>query len=296
MATLGTISISIVIPVHNEERRIAACLEKILAYCETNNWDFEIIVVEDGSNDNTVKVVNTFCAHDGRVRLLSLPCRIGKGGSIVVAGLSAVSKNLIAYMDVDLAAGPSELQRLIENVDNYDIAIGSRILRGDLPPVRRPFYRTIFSYLYSKAFRVLFRTPIYDPQCGIKLFRSEVIPKLFSQIDISGFAFDSDVIVKASSLGLKIKEVPVNWTHGESSTLSVLTEIKSMGLDLLSIWYRCHLLWQQGGLTYPQKKGTMVGKGLFVALSLSGQIKRRHLIYSDYKSLISNIPLIKGSL
>jgi glycosyltransferase involved in cell wall biosynthesis len=225
-----------------------------------------------------------------------LPCRVGKGGSVVAAGLSAISKNLMAYIDVDLAAGPPELQRLIENIHNYDIVIGSRILRGDLAPIRRPVYRTVFSHLYSKAFRVLFRIPIFDPQCGVKLFRSEVIPKLFSEIDIGGFAFDSEIIVKASTLGLTIKEIPINWNHGKSSTLSVLTEIKSMGLDLLSLWYKSHLLWQQGKLTYPQKKGTLLGKGLFMALSLSGQVKRRHLIYSGYKSLVSNIPIIKGSI
>ena len=99
-----------------------------------------------------------------------------------------------------------------------------------MAPVRRPIYRTLLSYLYSKAFRVLFRMSVYDPQCGIKLFRSEVIPKLFGEIDISGFAFDSELIVKAYSLGLRVREVPIIWIHGAESTLSVLTEIRSMGL------------------------------------------------------------------
>lgn len=288
-ADSGGLSISIILPAYNEENRIARCLEKVIACCRINNWDYEIIVVEDGSNDHTAKIVNEFCAQNNRIRLLSLPCRTGKGGSIVIAGLSAVSKNLMAYLDVDLAAEPSELQRLAENM-HCDIIIGSRILRGDLQPIRRPLYRGILSCLYSKLFRVLFRIPIYDPQCGLKLFRSEIIPKLFNGIDISGFAFDSEVIVKASSLGLKLEEIPINWSHGGSSKLSILTEIVSMGLDLLSIWYKYHLLWKRNGATYTQKRGTIYGRCLFQLLSLSENIKTRHLRYSGYMNLISKVP------
>jgi glycosyltransferase involved in cell wall biosynthesis len=123
-------------------------------------WDYEIIVVEDASNDDTVKIVNNVCVQDNRIKLLSLPYRLGKGGSIVVAGLSAISKNLKSYMDVDLAVEPLELQRLIENIHDSDIVVGSRILRADLSPVRRPFHREILSWIYSKTFRVLFRMPI----------------------------------------------------------------------------------------------------------------------------------------
>lgn len=286
---LSSTSISIILPAHNEERRITAGLEKILQFCQTKDWDFEIIVVEDGSTDHTIRIVNKFRTQDNRIRLLSLPCRLGKGGSIVVAGLSAISKNLVSYMDVD--SEPSELEKLIEHIGGSDVVLGSRILRGELTRVKRPFHRAIFSFLYSKAFRVLFRIPVYDPQCGLKLFRSELVPKLFGEIDTIGFAFDSEVIVRASSLGLKLKEVPINWSHVGSSTLSVLTEIRSMGLDLLAIWYKYHCLWQEGKATYVQKKGTVYGRCLFKLLSVSELIKSRHLRNPDYKDFVSN-PLV----
>jgi glycosyltransferase involved in cell wall biosynthesis len=216
---------------------------------------------------------------DSCVKLLSIVNHLGKGGSIVAAALhlaSSANKEYVAYMDVDLAADPSELAKLLENIKDYDIAIGSRILRGDLPPIKRPIHRSILSRCYSKLFRTLFRMSIYDPQCGFKLFRLDIVPSLFKEVVVNGFAFDSDLVVNAYSQGLRIKEIPINWTHGKSSTVNVLHEIHSMGLDLLSIWYAFHLLWLQNKPCYPQKKGTGYGKLLFALLSLKhGLITRR---------------------
>jgi glycosyltransferase involved in cell wall biosynthesis len=230
------------------------------------------VVVEDGSSDRTCSIVNSFCFSDSRVRLLSLMNRLGKGGSIVAAALHfalSAKKEYVAYMDVDLAADPSELIRLLENIKDHDIAVGSRILRGDLSPVKRPLHRSVLSRCYSKLFRTLFRMPICDPQCGFKLFRFDIVPSLFKEVIVNGFAFDSGLVVNAYSQGLRIKEVPINWTHGKSSTVGILHEIQSMGLDLLSIWYTFHLLWLQTKRCYPQKKGSVYGKLLFAILSLN---------------------------
>ena len=111
-------------------------------------------------------------------------------------------------MDADLATDPSEFEKLIDEIVNNDIVIGSRIIRGTLPPIKRPFYRTIFSHSYSKFFRMLFRIQIYDPQCGFKLFRKEVIPKLFSKFSRATNANKTNI--RGTGLGLFIaKEVVV---------------------------------------------------------------------------------------
>ena len=94
-------------------------------------------------------------------------------------------------MDADLSADPSELKILLVHIDNYDIVIGSRILRGSLPPIKRPFIRTFLSCAYAKAFRLIFGLQIYDPQCGLKVFKRNEISKVLPEIKISGFAFDS---------------------------------------------------------------------------------------------------------
>jgi dolichyl-phosphate beta-glucosyltransferase len=290
----STLDLSIIIPAFNEERRIGRCLEYLLTYISRKGWDYELIVVEDGSSDNTRGIVNDFRMHDQRVKLLSLPTHLGKGGSIASAALFAATKEYVAYMDVDLAAEPPELERLLENIHDHDIVIGSRILRIDLPPVKRPIHRALFSHLYSKLFRILFRIPIYDPQCGLKLFRAEIIEKLLNEVNIAGFAFDTDIIVKACYLGLRIKEVPIYWTHGKSSTLNVLTEIRSMALDLFSIWYDYHLLWKKNGKSYPQKRFTIWGKVLFALLSMNYEIKNRKLKYSKFRDFIAQTSVVKG--
>ena len=110
--------------------------------------------------------------------------------------------------------------------------------------------------------------PIHDPQCGFKMFRRAVIPQLFSEVSINGFAFDTEIVVKAFSQGLRVKEVPINWIHGSSSKVKILRETFSMGSDILSLWYYHHLLWRQDKATYPFKKGSHLSIILFAMLSL----------------------------
>ena len=91
-------SITIIVPVYNEEKRIEKNIEKLVAYCKEKEWDFELIFVEDGSNDKTCSIVNGFSLSESRIKLLSLPRRLGKGGSIISAGLSHPTKEYVAYM------------------------------------------------------------------------------------------------------------------------------------------------------------------------------------------------------
>jgi len=269
------LEISIIIPAHNEEKRIQKCLKRIIEYCTQKQYDFEIIITEDGSTDNTVEIVKDFQQKCDKIKLISFKERLGKGRAITQAMFTATKKN-VGFMDADLATDPSEFEKLLDEITNNDIVIGSRIIRGTLPPIKRPFYRTIFSHLYSKFFRMLFRIQIYDPQCGFKLFRQEVIPKLFNEIHTTRFAFDSEIIVKACSLGLKIKEVPINWDHQAASKIRVITQIKEMGSDLLSIWYEFHSLWLQNKKVYPQKKASLKGRLLFRFLSLYKKSKEKN--------------------
>jgi dolichyl-phosphate beta-glucosyltransferase len=290
-----TTRISIIIPAYNEEKRIHLCLQRVLSYCKNNNWDFEIVVVVDGSSDKTADIVNIFHLIDSRISLVSLPIRLGKGGSIAAAALQSTTKEYIAYLDADLAADPSQLEQMIPHIDDHDVVIGSRILRGDLPKIKRPFHRALLSLLFSKTFRVLFRMPIYDPQCGIKLFRSSILPTLFKDTTISGFAFDTDMIVTAYSLSMRVKEVPVEWVHGKSSTVNVLSEIRSMGLDLLSIWYSYHVKWQKGESCYPQKRGSIFGKGLFKILTQFRSVRARPQKYLNYNNYLAEYVSLKVS-
>ena len=260
-------SISIIIPVYNEEKRIVRCLTRIPEYCTSKQWDYEVIIAEDGSTDNTVKIVQEFSSANSKIKILSYKERLGKGGAIKNAMLKS-TKDYVCFLDADLSADISELDRLIKYIDEYDIVIGSRLLRGDLEPIKRKLHRSFFSYFYSKAFRILFRLPIHDSQCGMKLFRKEVVSKLFNEIHTTGFAFDSEIIVKAYWLYLKIKEVPIIWNYDDATKINVLKQIKVMGRDLLLIWYESHLMWLQNLPTYPQKRGSRKARLFFLFLSL----------------------------
>lgn len=262
----SNLEISIIIPAYNEERRIQKCLKRVLEYCNEQKWNFEIIVAEDGSNDNTVKIVQEFILKDERIKLLSCQERLGKGRAIRNA-MFHVAKNYVCFLDVDLSADISELQRLLKYKEDYDIVVGSRLLRDNLPHIKTT-YRTIFSHMYSKIFGVLFRTSIIDPQCGFKFFKTKSALKLFKEINTTGFAFDSEVIVKGYWLDLKIKEVPIIWNYDTATKVSVLKQIREMGKDILLIWYESHLMWLQNKPTYPQKRGSRKARLFFAFLSL----------------------------
>jgi glycosyltransferase involved in cell wall biosynthesis len=229
--------------------------------------DYEILFVDDGSCDGTSDIVQSYTLNNPKVVLLNLPNRVGKGGSITEAILTQNLKGCVAYMDVDLSADPSELEKLLIHIEDYDVVVGSRILRDGLRAVERPLYRTFLSNSYSKLFRFLFRIPIYDPQCGFKIFRREITQRLFENIQTMGFAFDTDLIVTAFAQDLRIKEVPINWTHGKFSKISIVREIQAMGSDLFSIWYRFHVSGLQDKLRYPQKKYSFCGRLLFSLLT-----------------------------
>ena len=263
---VGNTEISIIIPAYNEEKRITNCLRRTIQFCQDNQFDFEIIIAEDGSDDNTIKIVKDFQRKYENIKLISFKERLGKGGAISNAMLQA-SKKFVGFMDADMSADPYEFLRLLEAIDDCDIVIGSRILRGELEPIKRPFIRTMFSYFYSKFFRILFRIPIYDPQCGFKLFRKEIVSEIFKEIHTTRFAFDSEIIVKSHILGFRIKEIPINWKHDNISKVSVLQQIKEMSQDLFSVWYETHTLWLQNKKVYPQKKGSRKAGILYWILS-----------------------------
>lgn len=229
-------AITIIIPVHNEEKRLVSSMRRTIEYCDKQEWDYELIFVEDGSTDSTVEIVQGLASRNNRIKLVSNPDRLGKGKAIR-SGVLQAEKKFVGYMDADLSADPAEFKRLLDFIDKFDIVVGSRLLRGDLPPIERPVIRSFLSSCYSRLFRLLFwGVRVHDPQCGFKLFNSNVARSLLTQIETNGFAFDCEVIAKASNLGFTIKEVPIIWKHYYGSKVRILPEIIKMARDLISVW------------------------------------------------------------
>jgi glycosyltransferase AglD len=232
--------ISIIIPIFNEERRIAKCIERTVDYLNNHtNWDFEIVIANDASNDKTADIIESFSRADNSIRILSWPIRQGKGLSLKKAAFST-TKQYVGYMDADLAAEPCEFERLIKFIDDYDIVIGSRLVREGLPPVERPISRSFLSHGYSLLFRALFMVPICDPQCGFKLFKRQALLDLCNHVNNNAYVFDSELVIKAIKLGYRVREVPINWRHIGGSKIHAANQIIAMGGDMFSLWYNMH--------------------------------------------------------
>jgi glycosyltransferase involved in cell wall biosynthesis len=233
--------ISLIIPILNEEKRLKKGITRILDCCIQEGWDFEIIIVEDGSTDRSVEIIKEFCSKEKRVHLLSLDRRYGKGGALLNA-IKQCKKDNIGYLDIDLSADPLEFTRLIPFAKEFDMVIGSRIVRGGLNPVQRPLIRNFLSKMYALYFACLFNMKIYDTQCGFKLFRKESILPIISTIQTNGFAFDTEFLVKSFLHGLNIMEVPINWHHENNSKLNIYKAVFNMSRDLLKIWMNTIIL------------------------------------------------------
>ena len=229
--------LTILVPVYNEEKRLPSCLDGLLSYMEGTKIDYEILVSADGCTDRTVEIAEEYSRkYEGRIRVVSFPERLGKGGG-VWHGVRYARGRIVVLMDVDLASPPSEIPKLLEEIrKGADIVIGSRNLPDSKILVQPPFYRKVLGKAFNLLFRVLFGIKLYDTQCGFKAFRRSVFNDLNEQLNVEGFAFDVDLLVKAHRRGYRIVEVPVKWRYVKGSKVNVLKQIFRMGSELLMVW------------------------------------------------------------
>jgi len=162
---------SIVIPAYNESARIGRALTEVLRTLDEKHWDAEVLVVNDGSTDNTAAIVESFVAKDHRVRLLQNGTNRGKGYS-VRNGLLHGSGNIVMFTDADLSSPMPEAERLFAAIrDGADVAIGSRWLGTSRQTIHQPLYRQFFGRCFNLVTRMIMRLPFADTQCGFKAFR-----------------------------------------------------------------------------------------------------------------------------
>jgi dolichyl-phosphate beta-glucosyltransferase len=218
-------SISIIIPAYNEQVRLPDTLSRVTEYLESSDWNFyEILVVDDGSRDDTLAVAEDFAKAHCHVRVLKNPGNRGKGFS-VRHGMMEASGEWRLFSDADLSTPIEELQKLWCAIarGNYDIAIGSRALDRSLIGVRQPGFRETFGRIFNGVMRVATGLRISDTQCGFKLFRGAAAAEIFASQLIERFGFDAEVLYIASRRGYRIAEVPVRWNHVEGSKVSLMT-------------------------------------------------------------------------
>jgi glycosyltransferase involved in cell wall biosynthesis len=220
---------SIVIPAYNEHARIPATLEAVVSCIRANGWSTEVIVVNDGSRDDTAQLVRSFAEHAPEVQLLENPGNRGKGYSVRNGVLHARGE-IVLFTDSDLSAPIEEADRLFAAIAaGADIAIGSRWLESGRQTHRQPLYRQIFGRCFNAVTRMVMRLPFVDTQCGFKAFTRAAAQTVFQLQTIERWGFDPEILFIALKRGYTVKEVPVSWAHDERSRMSYLKD----GLQML---------------------------------------------------------------
>ena len=216
---MGQPTYSIIIPAYNESLRLGATLEAILAYAEQKRWEWELIVVDDGSRDNTKEIVQASIQKNSRVKLLENPGNHGKGYS-VRNGMLQGKGEILLFSDADLSSPIEEAEKLFAAIHNgADIAIGSRWLDPALLTRKQPIYRRILSRIFNMSLRLVLGLKFKDTQCGFKAFSRQSAQAIFPPQKVERWGFDPEIIYVAQRQGFKIVEVPVRWAHSAGTRL-----------------------------------------------------------------------------
>lgn len=227
--------LSIVIPAYNESRRILPTLTRVLAFVEQKGWQAEVLVVNDGSRDDTAQVVGDFARQHPRVRLVENPGNRGKGYT-VRNGVLHASGDVILFTDADLSSPIEEAPKLLDSIARgNDVAIGSRWLRSELQTERQPLLRQILGRCFNIALRLILGCSFKDTQCGFKAFTRAAGQYVFSRQLIDRWCFDPEILFLAWRNGYRIEEVPVAWAHDEGSKINPIADGMKMLRDLLRI-------------------------------------------------------------
>jgi glycosyltransferase involved in cell wall biosynthesis len=219
--------LTIVLPCYEEGERLPGALERYLGHFPAGETGIEVLVVDDGSRDQTAAAADAVAARDPRVRVLRSSPNRGKGFA-VRTGMLAGRGELLVFTDADGSYGPEEVERVVRALDDAAVAIGRR---GDLEQ-GWPLLRRLASRVFNLATRLLLGLPFRDTQCGLKAFRREAAAELFGRTRVDGFAFDAEALFLARRLGLTVVEVEVSPELREGSKVRLAVDALRMLRDM----------------------------------------------------------------
>jgi dolichyl-phosphate beta-glucosyltransferase len=235
---LPDITFSIVIPAYNEAERLRPSLETVLEFVNHQGWTAEILVVNDGSRDNTANIVREFAHTNPAVQLVENPANRGKGYS-VLNGMSKARGDVVVFTDADLSSPIEELPKLLNALDSgADIAIGSRWIRSELQTHRQSLSRQLFGRIFNALLRTVLGLRFKDTQCGFKAFTRQAAQTIVKLQRIERWGFDPEILFIAQKFGYRIAEVPVLWGHKDGTRINPLTDGARMFWEMMKIrWY-----------------------------------------------------------
>jgi len=233
--------LSVIIPAYNEEKRLPPTLEQVGGYLSAKSWSHEIIVVSDGSADQTAEVAGCFQEKNFNLLVLEYEPNRGKGYAVKQGMLKATGRWRL-FMDADSSTPIEELEKLLPHLktfaDNdesgYDIVIGSLAVAGAQINKREFFLRVAAGKIGNLLIQWLLLPGIQDTQRGFKLFTAEAAEKIFPQLTVDGWGFDIEALALARRFNFSIKEVPVYWSHNSASKISSWDYLQVL-FDLLKL-------------------------------------------------------------
>jgi dolichyl-phosphate beta-glucosyltransferase len=220
-------SLSVVIPAYNEAVRLGNTLRAVIDYLREHAPEGEVIVVDDGSSDQTAELARQKFAEAGDLRtsVISYKSNLGKGRAVRL-GLLAARGDVALFSDADLSTPITEAPKLVDPIvsGQYDVTFGSRALDRNLIGVHQSWRREQGGRVFNLAVRLATGLPFWDTQCGFKAFRMSICRPLVEAAIIDRFGFDVELLYLAFRAGLNLREIPVRWDHNEGSKISLFSD------------------------------------------------------------------------
>jgi len=220
-------SLSVVIPAYNEAARLGNTLRAVVDYLSQNAPDGELIVVDDGSTDQTADLARQVFRDSKNLRtsVISYKSNLGKGRAVRL-GLLAARGDVALFSDADLSTPITEAPKLVEPIVNgqYDLTFGSRALDRKLIGVHQSWRREQGGRVFNLVVRLATGMPFWDTQCGFKAFRMSICRPLIEAATIDRFGFDVELLYLAFRADLNLKEIPVRWDHNEGSKITLFSD------------------------------------------------------------------------
>jgi len=235
--------LSLVMPAYNEEDHIGLIIERVDSFVGRLGLDYELIVVDDGSIDNTKTKVNDYAGTNGHVKVVGYSNNVGKGFALRT-GFSHAVGDVVVFMDGDADIDPKQVSRYIEALKDADVVVASKW--HPQSKVETPLVRRFLSHGFNVLVKLLVGLRLSDTQTGLKAIRRDAFLDVFPRLTVKRYAFDVEMLALANLLGLRIVELPI---HIQTRDLFRLGEVWKMFLDLLGITYRLRVLrWYQRAL------------------------------------------------
>ncbi len=241
---MSKIFLSIIIPAYNEAERLPLTLVDIDKRLSCVKYSYEILVVNDGSTDNTAEIVKKMAPAIKNLKLIDNRVNQGKGG-VVKQGMLLAKGEYRLFTDADNSVSIDQFEKMIPYmtlddksvIGGYDVVIGSRAVRGSRLEPPQPFYKQLLGKLSNIIIQIVNVPGIWDTQCGFKVFSEKAAEKIFSASKINGWGFDIEALALARHFGYRTKEIPVRWVNDARSHVKFSAYLKTFVENVKIRWW-----------------------------------------------------------